>query len=68
MQPTADRESKGFFEGLLNRYDEIWKALVMPARAKYYIDDLGPECRAMDANSSYLRQDDFCMNDKGQRI
>lgn len=68
MQRAPDRESTGFFEDLVKKYDSIWQTFILPERMTYNKESLGPQTRRLDEKTVYRREDMQCLNVRGELI
>jgi pimeloyl-ACP methyl ester carboxylesterase len=68
MQKAPDRESEGFFAGLVQKYDSIWQTFILPERASYHTESLGPELRRLDRDQVFRRVDFGCLNLRGEKL
>lgn len=68
MEATPDRDSEGFFSGLVNKYDDLWRTIIMPTRTKYSLEHLGPAKRRMADDGVFVRTDCQKTNLRGEKI
>jgi pimeloyl-ACP methyl ester carboxylesterase len=67
MDQTPDRESDGFFSGLVKKYDDIWRTFILPERSQYNSEALGPEIRRV-GEYQYIREDRKVPNIRGENL
>ena len=68
MQRAPDRESTGFFDDVVKKYDSIWQTFILPERMTYNPESLGPKTRRLDENTLFHREDMQCLNVRGETI
>jgi alpha-beta hydrolase superfamily lysophospholipase len=68
MQRAPDRESPGFFEDLVKKYDSIWETFILPERTTYNQEALGPQTQRINAKTLFTREDNVSTNIRGEKI